>query len=224
MNALHIICGKIRIILAIVYFLIFMACGTTSPRKDSSGIAWPPKFTASEIGLPDHPKLGTEIRVWLGGGVVHPYDLYRIYENEQGITGEHIAWTKVQKTDAWKPPRSQDEVDKDNAGMIAFMKDQVCKGQVEKTSEIIFCRIIIESTVIWKVVAQDLMPSQIWKLPEKIKRDCGSTTFDGEIVTIEILNSTERHIVEYDNPDFCCSEIPCAIANHIREVVRRNIQ
>ena len=45
-------------------------------------------------------------------------------------------------------------------------------------------------------------------------------TMDGEIVTIEILTANRRHIVQYDNPDFCCSEIPCAIADHVRAVVR----
>lgn len=200
--------------------MLLLSCRSTSAADSAHGVNWPPARTSAEIGLPEKPNIGTEIRVWLGGGVIHPYDLYRIFQGEEGMTGEHIVWTEMQKADDWSPPRSAEEVKSENDKTKAFMEDNYCQDAVMQTSDIQFCKAKIESTVHWDVIAKDLMPAQLWKLPEKIERDNRWATFDGEIVTIEIADANKHHIVQFDNPDFNCAELACAIANHVREVVR----
>jgi hypothetical protein len=40
------------------------------------------------------------------------------------------------------------------------------------------------------------------------------------LVGIDMLEPGRRHSVEYWNPDICCRTIGCAIADHVRNVVR----
>jgi hypothetical protein len=79
----------------------------------------------------------------------------------------------------------------------------------------------LEEDVHWSVVRDDLLPDELWNLPETLKRDCGWVTMDGEVVSIDVLTGSRHHSVSYFNPDFWCPQIPCAIADHVRDVVRR---
>jgi hypothetical protein len=180
-------------------------------------LLWPPPDAARELGLPDRPKSGGEIRVWLGGGVVRPYDLYRFCETPGGTTGEHISWTEIETAGA---TRNAKDAKQWNDEMRTHLKDFACHVEASASEHYMFCAHPVDPMKPWHIVVKDLMPAELWKLPEKLNRRCDWMTTDGEIVTIEILTAKRRHVVTYDNPDFCCSELPCAIADHVRNVVR----
>ena len=198
--------------------LFLFACSSTPVKVARPDLTWPPPGAAKELGLPDRPKVGGEIRVWLGGGIVRPYDLYRFCETPGGTTGEHISWTEIEEPGG---TRSAEDAKQWNNDMRAHLKDVACHSDPRTSEHYMFCAHPADATKPWNVVVKDLMPAELWKLPEELDRKCGWISSDGEIVTIEILTATRRHVVQYDNPDFCCSEIPCAIADHVRAVVRR---
>jgi len=89
------------------------------------------------------------------------------------------------------------------------------------TDDYIWCRVPGDPGELWSVMLHDLMPDELWDLPQEIERDCGWIREDGETVGIEILDGDRRHSVSYANPDFCCADVACAVANHVRTIVKQ---
>ena len=163
---------------------------------------------------------GLEIRVWLGAGVVRPYDLFRIRQSAEGVTGELIAWSEV--TQPQENLYTPKEARRENASMHKLLRTDYCASEIHETPVLMWCPAKIKHQPNWPILLDDLMPEELWKLPENIQRDCGWTRFDGETLTIELIQGSRYHSVTYDNPDFCCSDLACAIANHVRYVLSHN--
>ena len=181
----------------------------------SLSFAWSRDSATAEMGLPTTTDGGLEIRVWLGGGVTRPHFIYRIRETPGGPTGEVIAFTEV--THAY--PRQYDEkgARKRNKRARRFLKKHYCDPNT--TENYFWCRPPIKSDVLWSIFLRDLMPERLWDLPVDLARDCGWLMEDGYSVTIEVIAGDRSHSVSYGNPNFCCPDVACAIANHARAVV-----
>ncbi len=183
---------------------------------------WPPVDASQELGLPAETGDVLEVRVWLGGGAVEPSDLYRIIRSSQGVRVERIAWTPIPKET--EGLRSAKEAARETREMRAFLSKERCAQSLNETGNYFWCRQPIKRTGPWAVLLSDLLPDELWSLPHTLERKCGWERFDGEIVAIEILEGNRHHSISYANPDFCCPHVACAIANHVRHVVRSEIK
>ncbi len=199
-------------------FLTLLCSSTTSWSQ------WPPANLAEEIGLPTSTDGGVEIRVWLGGGVTIPESLYRIVESKGIVRVERLAWAELHQEE--EGLSTAKDAARDNAQNRRFLNRHVCGNTLKETAHYFWCQEPLKSTGDgrWSVVFKDLLPEELWNLPDNIDRNCGWTEFDGEAVGIDILSGTRHHSVVYFNPDFCCPNVACAIANHVRRVVEENIR
>jgi hypothetical protein len=184
---------------------------------------WPSDDDAKELGLQLQAVAGTEIRIWLGGGIAQPFALYRIINVEGVVTVEHIAWSTV--TQEQPGVYTQKAARRETNRSKEFLERYHCDGSAVQTAHLLWCRVPVRTDGRWSVVFADLLPQQLWELPKSLDRGaCGSLMEDGETVSIEILEGTRRHAVSYANPDFCCPLAACAVANHVRQVVRERIR
>jgi hypothetical protein len=181
---------------------------------------WPPEGAVAELGLPSSTDGGVEIRVWLGGGVFQLEDLYRVVESGEVVSVYRIAWTPKQP-DPLLPPK---EAEREATRLRKSMAKEVCFGELKETASYLWCHRPIEHKGQWSILLKDLLPAEIWTLPNEPERNCGSRRFDGEFVAIQILQGQRHHEVSYANPEFCCPHVACAIANHVRALVRSEIK
>lgn len=178
---------------------------------------WLPDGVAAELGLPMLTAGGREVRIWVEGGITRPYNLYRIFETGHGVSGERIVWTESTHDGT----AQSNVMGSEDRKMRDLLEKQFCKDSAVKTPHFLFCRVHLKTNVLWPVILADLLPDQLWDLPQMVDRNCGWSAMDGESVGIEILDGRRRHAVNYNNPDFCCPHVSCAIVGHAREVVRR---
>jgi len=102
-----------------------------------------------------------------------------------------------------------------------LMEKERCVGKIVEGADYIWCRVSIKTNGPWAVLFEDLLPDELWTLPPQGDRNCESlVVLDGETVRIDMLEQGRRHSVEYWNPDICCRTVACAIADHVRNVVR----
>ena len=141
-----------------------VACSSNPVKVARPDLLWPAPDAARELGLPDRPKSGGEIRVWLGGGVVRPYDLYRFCETPEGTTGEHISWTEIEKPGG---AHNAEDAKQWNDEMRVHLKDIACHTDASTSEHYMFCAHPTDLKP-WDVVVKDLMPAELWKLPEKL--------------------------------------------------------
>jgi hypothetical protein len=198
--------------LLILLVLAFQPCAAAA--------SWPAPETRDAMGLPTVNDGDLEIRVWLGGGVLQPYDLYRIRKSPQGVTGELIAWSEV--TQPQEDLDTAKEARRENAAMRKLLQKEHCASELHETSTVMWCVAKTRRHPKWHILLDDLMPEELWKLPDDLIRDCGAIRVDGEIIAIELVEGSRYHAVSYDNPDFCCSQVACALANHVRYVLKFN--
>jgi len=203
----------LKVLLA--YFLVLAPCGLVRAE-------WPPEGIGAELGLPSVTDGGLEIRVWLGGGVLEPSELYRVLEVTGQVSVERIAWTYVPKRT--EGLRTAKDATRESKEMRRFLTKERCLDVPTETQTYYWCREPVVRTGPWSVLLRDLLPDELWLLPVQLERKCGWGRFDGEIVAIEILAGQRHHTVSYDNPEFCCQHVACAIANHVRYVVRNEIK
>ena len=181
---------------------------------------WPDATVAEEMDLPLSTEGGLEIRVWTGAGITRPYSLYRIWQSPEGVSGSRIAWQEVSR--AIDGVYTEKDARRQTAKSRHFLEKHYCEAPVRQSEHFMWCEWPIDRTVHWDVLLGDLLPEQLWLLPTEVVRDCGWTKADGEAVGIEIIQGDRRHAVAYGNPDFCCPDIACAIANHVRFVLVEN--
>lgn len=175
----------------------------------ASANEWPPEGAASAMGLVSRTDGSLEVRVWLGGGMSRPYDLFRVVETGGTVIVRHVVWIDIGE----KPARDR-----------RFLEKHYCPSSASSSGRYLWCETPLESDGPWDVLLRDLLPDRLWTLPEEPPRECGGSVEDGESVGIEILRGDQRHAVSYGSPEFCCPHEACAIVDHARTVVREGVR
>jgi hypothetical protein len=170
---------------------------------------------AESFGFPASSPGTVDIRIWLGGGIVVPTTVYRLYDNADGIVrGQVILWLRLHDEGAYagKPT---------NRDLKRLMRKNC--GDPRAAGKFIWCEHDVDDPTL-RVTMSDLQLETLASLSDSVVRDCGWLREDGETVTIELLRGSETHRLSISNPDFCCSEPVCAFVNNARDVVERNMQ
>ena len=173
------------------------------------------------LGLPDGRDNGVEVRVWLGGSL-RVSTLYRIVKTLNRVSVDRFAWTRVERPAPGEYTEAQAR--RETKTNRQLLQKERCLGKVTDGAEYMWCKVAVRTDGDWSVLFGDLLPDELWKLPPQGDRHCGSLILvDGEAVRIEMIERGRRHSVEYWNPHVCCPTVACAVADHVRSVVR-NIQ
>jgi hypothetical protein len=172
------------------------------------------------LGLPAARESGVEIRVWMRSNV-RVNEFYRLVKTETGVTAERYAIGEVVHTDTFHTAREARRETDANRRLLAKER---CSGKIVETADFMWCRVTIRDGL-WSVTFDDLLPDELWKLPPQEKTTCGANgktliVLDGEAVHLDMLEPGRRRRIEYWNPDTCCQTVACAIADHVRNVIR----
>lgn len=196
-----------RLILAILVFL----SGTASAQTAHDGVE-------RALGLSNVRDNGVEVRVWVGG-VTRVSTVYRIVKTKDGVSAERFAWAEV--VHAAKGEYAEVAARRETTGNRRLIQKERCLGKVAENADYIWCKVAIRTDGDWSVLFDDLLPDELRRLPPQGDGSCGSTVVvDGEAVGIDMLEPGRRQSVEYWNPHICCATVACAIADHVRNVVR----
>ena len=206
-----------------------------SPRKSAlliplllaissvSAADWPPPDLSTALGLPSTTSGGVDVRVWVGGPFTTA-TLYRIFESNGAAAVERYEWAEISHEE--RDLRTAKEARHENRDNRRLLKKYYCHSAPRETDSYMWCQVPLKTNKPWSVLLNDMLPDELWKLPDDkdLDRQCGWVQFGGTIVSIELLSGDRHHAVTYFHPDFCCSHVACAIVNHVRHLVEENIK
>lgn len=174
----------------------------------------PAQTTAEAFGFPATTPGTTDVRIWLGGGIVVPTTVYRMYEDADGeVRGQIILWLRLHDDTYRGRPTNRD--------LLRLMRKN-CES-IQRSDRFVWCEEQIDDPTL-RVTMNDLQLDRLVSLSDEVERDCGWLKEDGESVTIDVLRGDETYRLSISNPDFCCAEPVCAFVSHARAVVERNMR
>ena len=174
-----------------------------------------PEELTEAFGFPTSTAGALDIRIWLGGGIVVPETVYRLYEEADGqVRGEKLLWL-------WLHDEGEYIGKPTNRGLKRLMRKNCEAPQI--AGHLVWCRFPVETELL-RITLDDLQPGALRSLSDSVERDCGGLMEDGETVTVALVQGPETHCLSIGNPEFCCSEPVCAFVNHARDVVQRSMR
>ena len=170
------------------------------------------------LGWPSVPESGTEVRIWLESNALVS-ELYRVVKVDQDVKVYRYAFSRV--IHPAENGYSVTEARHETQYSRKLLKKEQCSGELATTADFLWCQIALQQHASWQLLFEDLLPDELWKLPPQVSQSCGDVVIvDGETITIEMLERGRTHVVSYSNPDTCCGTVACAIADHVRSVIR----
>lgn len=138
-----------------------------------------------------------EIRVWIGGGIGYPQDLYRIVDKGKGkISGWLIFyWPTDDGTDrAAKKGQTFND-------LIRYHQSGRC-GSFRRNAEIGVCNANFDARPDWGSVLLEAEAAGLWTLPdESLLPQSNIMTLDGWGITVELRDGPRYRAYSYGNPD-----------------------
>ena len=142
-----------------------------------------------------------EMRVWVGGGLGWPQELYRLTERGGRPSGEYIRYWRLD---------NHDPVGADSATFAALMRyhergrcELIPKGRFAEA-----CRAIFQREPDWAAVWRVADSLGVWTLPDastlpEVVGPHGerTVTLDGWGITVELRDATSYRTWHYGNPD-----------------------
>ena len=180
--------------------------------------AWP-EGVAEKLGLPVKTNGDLEVRVWLGGGVAHPFKLYRIQETNTTVSGARFVWDRLGTLPTPFTPR---ELRKAHARTERLIRKHFCGRSLQRAEDIVWCEIAIKNTPDWRTLLARLDPDRIRDLPPQ--ETLGSAecfVADGTIVGIEVIKGDRYVHVTYSNPQACCPWPECRVMENVMETLEQ---
>jgi hypothetical protein len=175
------------------------------------------------LGLKE-PIEGTEIRLWLGGGL-RVSSMYRVIRTDQGVSVERFVWAHV--VSPAEGDLTAAEAKRETKSNRKYLAQERCSGAIMESADYLWRKCDVGKTTYWPQMFDDLLPAELWSLPEQGDLSCKAgadgqslVVLDGEAITIEIIERERRHTVQYWNPYICCPTVGCALVDHVRQVVR----
>jgi hypothetical protein len=165
------------------------------------------------MGLPNRTDGALEIRVWVGGGITLPFDLYRIQSNNSTVSAEHLYWLDL-------PRWGSGEIMKDEArDERRWYRRDYCHGDIQEMNGVIWCSVPFRRPVEWSAILKSIDVDQLWSLPtQESLGDPPCKIIDGVGIGIELVQGDRYRSFVYWNPGECCPWKECDVANHVLRV------
>lgn len=162
---------------------------------------------AQRMGLPVPAEGSSEIRVWVGGGVVRPFYLYRFRAMGPGVQGERVVWTEASHADDSHTERI---LERENRRILQLLRREYCGRSLQQKGDLAWCSSPPRGSTDWNAAFRDLQELDLSMLPPQESlgaRPCD--LFDGIGVGIETFWWGQRNHVVYWNPEQCCPWSEC---------------
>lgn len=147
-----------------------------------------------------------EIRVWIGGGLGWPQELFRLVERRARQSGEYIRYWSLDNLD----PVGADGVAADSETFAALMRYHE-RGRCEpirRARSAEACRALFQKEPDWKAVWRAVDSLGVWTLPDEstLPEVVGPhgeriVTVDGWGITAELRDARTYRVWTYGNPD-----------------------
>jgi hypothetical protein len=144
--------------------------------------------------LPDGHR---EVRIWVGGGLGSPEDVYRFVDDRGHVSGELVRYWRVGSVDSEdSSDRRPGETDDDLALSLRGSCSRFSTGARVNT-----CRADFTRSPNWVAVLKRAEALGLWTLPDQwIPRD-GMQVVDGWSMTVELRDGSHYRAYHYNNPD-----------------------
>src|SRR6266566_7346170 len=174
----------------------------------ASAAEWPESI-AEAMGLPHRTDGSLEVRIWVGGGITLPFDLYRIRSDTSIVSGEHFYWCD-------RPRSGSGKIIQDDArDERRLYHKQYCRQGMRETNGVIWCSSPLEG-VDWSQTLKSIDVDALWSLPQQATLGAAPCqVVDGVGVGIELLQGEQYRSIVYWNPGQCCPWKECVVANRI---------
>jgi hypothetical protein len=196
---------------------VFVAAVIAASPCAISG-AWPEEASV-RMGLPQTTEGELDMRVWVGGGNMHPFTMYRLRKAGTEVQGQKFVWDEFLHSD---DPATDRMFRKERRDMLQLLRREYCGRSLHVTDDFAWCEVSSSAAIDWPAVLADLRPERLWQLPEQ--DSLGPTTcsvMDGVGVGIEMVAGSREHHVVYWNPGQCCPWSECKDAQEVLEIVQR---
>jgi hypothetical protein len=158
-----------------------------------------------------------ELRIWIGGGIGWPQDLYRIRSERGKVRGQ---WIRYWYRDNESQSKSGEVSFSAN---IRYSLEGTCDA-IRKSGDAEICLTKFSAGPNWERVLRDIEAEGVWTLPDERETvNDGVIVTDGYGITVEAREDTRYRFYSYGNPDAHkapAAQHAAAIARAFRDVWR----
>ena len=141
------------------------------------------------------PRGQREIRIWIGGGLGYPQDLFRFVDSHGRVSGELVRYWHAR---GLGPDERPGETFHD---LMLYSQSGRCSGFAVRAA-IGTCRGEFVSSPDWQAVLRRAEAEGLWTLPDESSLPHDSMmVFDGWGITVELRDASRYRTYHYDNPD-----------------------
>lgn len=139
------------------------------------------------------PRGRREIRIWIGGGLGYPQDLFRFVESRGRVSGELVRY--------WRAGPSEHPPGETFHDLMLYSQRGRCSG-FAVGARMGTCRGEFVSPPDWKAVLRRAEAEGLWTLPDEssLPRD-GIMVMDGWGIIVELRDGPRYRAYYYGNPD-----------------------
>lgn len=142
------------------------------------------------------PRGQREVRIWIGGGLGYPQEMFRFIEEGERVSGELIHyWHAV-------PPDGVDERPGETFhDLMLYSQAGRCSG-FAVGARMGTCRGEFVSPPDWRAVLRRAEAERLWTLPDESTLPAdGISVLDGWTITVELRDGSRYRAYHYSNPD-----------------------
>jgi len=155
-----------------------------------------------------------EVRVWIGGGLGYPQDLYRFVDDRGRLSGELVRYWGLEPLDSDRQPGETF-----NDLMLYSLRGSC--SQFSASAQKGTCRADFIRSPDWGAVLRRAEAEGLWKLPDQSALpDDGIMVVDGWAITVELRDASNYRVYHYSNPDAHKPSAEGESASRIAQAVR----
>ena len=140
------------------------------------------------------PSGSRELRIWIGGGITIPEDLYRIRIDNGKVTGQWIRYWDRKGRFEWRSEVSQ-------GAMMRYTFDGVC-DRIGTAGNVDACVTRFTKTPEWASLLRRVEADSVWTLPDQSEMPPDSImVMDGYAISVEARDGATYRHYGYANPD-----------------------
>ena len=204
-----------RDVIGLIVFALLTGLVAVSAPRSYAAEAPTTADLAKAFGFPSTTPGTTDVRIWLGEGIVVPEIVYRLYEDADGrVRGQVIQWLRLHDATYEGHPTNRE---------LTRLMRKDCATPPQVAGPLLWCDRRIDNDTL-RITLKDLQLETMFSYSDAVTGNCRHFMEDGETVTIEWIRGEETRRLSISNPDFCCSEPVCAYVNNARDVVLRHMR
>ena len=143
------------------------------------------------------PEGRREVRIWIGGGIGYPQELYRFTDDGRRVRGEYILYWPAPPADT-----SEGETPGETFHEIMILGQAGRCGGFRRSADTGICRALFTREPDWRAVLQRAEAGGLWTLPDESTLPGNvPMVLDGTSMTVELRDGRTYRAYQYDVPN-----------------------